>query len=308
MNTQERASIWNLVAKTSKPILRLAGRGGGTPIYLVHAIGGDVGFFSHFAEMIADERKVYGIQVPTDKVNAEFGSSIYAIAQYYVDAITLLQPEGPVILGGWSVGSNITLEMAQIFKRRGRDVELLISFDGILYHTGAKISAWSPRYLSEVFRNVRHWMDDARVHRLGVEMTLRRLYRDWKVAWACWAIERRSGGNISDAFLEEKAWPAKRLPLIRSLYRAVEVYEPKPYGGRVLVYLATIHSLFHLWQNQACWSRIAPAADFHSVYCMHGNMFEPELAKQMGLYLREYLSNSIEQPKPALNQIAEAAR
>ena len=138
MNTQERASIWNLVAKTSKPILRLAGRGGGTPIYLVHAIGGDVGFFTPFAEMVAEGRVVYGIQVPTDKVNAEFGSSIYAMAEYYVDALTLLQPEGPVILGGWSVGSNITLEMAQILKRRGRDVQLLISFDGILYHTEAK--------------------------------------------------------------------------------------------------------------------------------------------------------------------------
>ena len=106
--------------------MRLAGRGRGTPIYLVHAIGGDVGFFSNFAEMVADERTVYGIQVPSDKVNAEFGASIYAIAEYYVDAITLLQPEGAVILGGWSVGSNITLEMAQILKRRGREVALLI--------------------------------------------------------------------------------------------------------------------------------------------------------------------------------------
>ena len=294
------------MAKTSKPIVRLAGRGRGTPIYLVHAIGGDVGFFSHFAEMVADERVVYGIQVPSDKVTAEFGASIYAIAEYYVDAITLLQPEGPVILGGWSVGSNITLEMAQILKRRGREVSLLISFDGILYHTEAKISAWSPRYLSDLLANVRHWLDDARAHRLGVEMTLRRLYRDWKVAWACWAIERRTGGNISDAFLEEKAWPAKRLPLIRSLYRAVEVYDPKPYDGRVLVYLATIQSLFHLWQNQACWSKVAPAADFHSVYCMHGNMFEPELAKEMGLYLRQYLSTLPGQAKPVLKQVADS--
>ncbi|HXS07161.1 MAG TPA: thioesterase domain-containing protein [Rhizomicrobium sp.] len=306
LDTQQRPSIWNLVAKTSKPIVRLAGRSGGAPLYLVHAVGGDVGVFQPFAEMIADSRTIYGIQVPSHKFDAE--SSIYELAEYYVDALMHFQPEGPVMLGGWSVGSTIALEMAQILKRRGRDVPLLISFDGNLYHTGARISAWSPRYLRELLGNVRHWANDARSHRLGVVCTIERLYRDWRMARDCWAIERNLRGKVSVAFLKESAWPPNRLPLIRSLYRAGEVYYPKPYDGRVLVYLATIQSLFHLWQVEACWARIAPKIDFHSIYCMHEHMFEKDLPKQMGLHLREYLLKLMEPSQPAPVQVTAEAR
>ena len=294
------------MAKTSKPIVRLVGRGSGTPLYLVHAVGGDVGVFLPFAEIIADSRVIYGIQVPSHKFNAE--SSIYELAENYADALMHFQPEGPVMLGGWSVGSTIALEMAQILKQRGRDVSLLISFDGNLYHTGARRPAWSPRYLRELFANLRHWVHDARSHRLGVVCTFERLYRDWKMARDCWAIERNLRGKVSVAFLKESAWPANRLPLIRSLYRAGEVYYPKPYDGRVLVYLARIQSFFHLWQVDACWAKIAPKTDFHSVYCMHEYMFEKDLAKQMGQHLRQYLLNFAEASKPALTQIADGAR
>jgi hypothetical protein len=120
----------------------------------------------------------------------------------------------------------------------------------------------------------------------------------------CWAIERNLRGKVSIAFLKESAWPPNRLPLIRSLYRAGEVYYPKAYDGRVLVYLATIESFFHLWQVEACWAHIAPKVDFHSVYCMHESMFEKDLAKQMGQHLRQYLLNFVEPSKPGLNQVA----
>jgi pimeloyl-ACP methyl ester carboxylesterase len=289
-HTPERPSIWNLVAKNSKPIVRMAGSGGGTPFYIVHAIAGDVGFFLSMADMIADARAVYGIQVPTHKINAESGSSIHILAEYYVDELIRFQPEGPVILGGYSVGSTIALEMAQIMKQRGRDVALLVSFDGILYHTGARLPMWSPSYMSVLLGNVRPWISDARFRRLGVECTLRQFWTDWKLARACRAIERNSRANLCNTFLEEEDWPAKRLPLIRALYRAVELYSPKPYDGRVLVYVASVGPFFHLWQIERCWASIAPAADFYSIPCRHDCMFERHLVKLMGPHLDGYLS------------------
>ena len=289
---QERPSVWNLVAKNSKPIVRLAGHGNGTPIYLVHAIGGDVGFFAPFAEMIGDGRVTYGIQVPTHKVNAEFASSICAIAEYYTDELVRLQPEGPVILGGWSVGSTITLEMAHILKQRGREVSLLISFDGVLYHTGARLGSWTPSYLSRLLENARRWVNYARVNRLGKVMSFRALRRDWKLAKACRAIERNAPGDVSDTFLVESKWPVKRLPFIRSLYRAVALYKPRPYDGRVLVYLADVEPFFHLWQVDVCWTSVAPKAEFHSIFCMHADMFQERLQRQMGLHMREYLAKA----------------
>ena len=305
VNTQDRPSIWNLVARNSKPIVRLAGQGDGTPIYLIHAIAGDIGFFSPLADLAADGRVIYGVQVPNHKINAEFGRSISGLAEFYVDALLEFQPSGPVMLGGWSAGSTIALEMAQILKRRGREVALLISFDGILYHTGARLRGWDPRYLSQLFANVRLWRDRARARRLGVQCSLELLWRDLKLAWACWAIEHRLLGNVTDTFLEEGVWPAKRLPFIRSVYRAIEEYHPKPYDGRVLVYLAKVQCFFHLWQVDNCWRKIAPTAEFHTIHCMHDDMFKDGNPEQMGLHLRQYLSQSPGPAKPASIPVAE---
>ena len=303
MNPQNRPSIWNLVAKDSKPIVRLAGRGGGTPIYLVHGVAGDIGFYQQFAEMLADARAVYGIQAPSHKINAAFASSISGLAEYYVDALTAFQPEGPVMLGGWSAGSTIALEMAQILKRRGREVPLLISFDGILYHTGARVRAWSPRYISAVLGNMRHWVNDAREQRLGTVCSFRRLWRDWKLLLACSAIERNARGDVTDTFLEEAVWPAKRLPFIRSLFIAIERYRPEAYDGRVLVYLAQVQPFFHSWQVDACWAHIAPSADFHSIPSMHDDLFHRH-AREMGSHLRQYLPEMSKPSKAALDHVA----
>jgi thioesterase domain-containing protein len=305
LNKQDQPSIWNLVAKNSRPIVRLAGHGDGTPLYLIHAIAGDIGFFSPLADLAADGRTIYGIQVPNHKINAEFGSSVAGLAEYYVDALMEFQPAGAVMLGGWSAGSTIALEMAQLLKRRGRDVALLISFDGILYHTGARLRAWDPRYLSQLLKNVRLWRDRARTRRLGVVCSLRLLWRDLKLAWACWAIERKLLGNVTDTFLEEGVWPPKRLPFIRSLYRAIEEYYPEPYDGRVLVYLAKVQCFFHLWQVDNCWRKVAPAADFHVIPCMHDDMFKDEFPGQMGMHLRHYLSEISRPAKPASKPVAE---
>jgi hypothetical protein len=83
----------------------------------------------------------------------------------------------------------------------------------------------------------------------------------------------------------------------------VELYKPKTYDGRVLIYLAKVQSFFHLWQVEPCWKSIASAADFHPVSCMHDHMFREETPKQIGLHLQEYLLKVLGAPNPAVNQV-----
>src|ERR1700722_15747966 len=106
--------LFRLVAKRGSTIVSLAENGGGSPFYCVHSIGGDVTSFRPLAQILGTERPVYGIQVPRDRLGADFAESIHAIAAYYADALAAFQPEGPLLLGGWSVGAAIALEMAHI--------------------------------------------------------------------------------------------------------------------------------------------------------------------------------------------------
>ena len=291
MNSTAPSSFWNLVAKNPKPILRLAGIGEGAPLYMVHAIAGDVGLFGAFAEAACEGRTVYGIQAPSQKVSAEFGSSVHALASYYVDAVMKAQPSGPILIGGWSSGAIVALEMAQLLRKRGRDVPLLVIFDGILHNTGAELPRWHPRYGCKLLLTLPRWIIDNRVKRFGARRILKRIRIEWKMALA----SRSQGQNaqaesILDTFMDLAQWPPARAAFSRALHRALDLYEPELYGGRVLVYAAKTQPLFRWLQVEACWTRIAPNIEVRYVWGTHQDMMERGRATIMGKDLSDYLA------------------
>src|SRR5579871_485247 len=125
-----------VIRKVKDVILPLNDIGSGPPFYCVHSLGGAATEFRHMARMLGPRQKFYGIQAPTDKRNAEFGASIREMSRYYVDELMKFQPEDRFMLGGYSVGATIALEMARQLIAKGREVSLLVVFDGELFNTG----------------------------------------------------------------------------------------------------------------------------------------------------------------------------
>src|SRR5215469_18549858 len=146
MAGRSQSPLWRLLDKNAKTLLPLGGQGDGTPLYCIHSISGEVTSFTRMAEKLGTDRRIYGFQAPRDKMSAEFASSVPDIAGHYVEILMAFQPEGPLMLGGWSVGGPIALEMAQQLKARGRTVALLMVVDGILYNSGAELKHWNPLY------------------------------------------------------------------------------------------------------------------------------------------------------------------
>ncbi len=125
-------------------IVPLNERGDGPAFYCVHSVGGEAINFRHLSRLLGPEQRFYGIAPPPELRNAQFASSIESIARRYVDALVAFQPEGPYLLGGWSAGSTIALEMAQLLQASGRDVPLLAALDGTPGRTSAPPSPGAP--------------------------------------------------------------------------------------------------------------------------------------------------------------------
>jgi acetoacetyl-CoA synthetase len=98
------------------------------PILIGHGVGGRASF-SELAKHILTEHPVYGIQARgVDGLEPPFGR-IEDMAEYYLDALWELQPQGPYVLIGYSFGGLIALEMAQRLLRSGKRVALLAMVD-----------------------------------------------------------------------------------------------------------------------------------------------------------------------------------
>ncbi len=56
-------------------------------------------------------------------------STIEELAAHCVDALVAVQPSGPYLLGGWSLGGVLAFEAARQLEARGASVELVALFD-----------------------------------------------------------------------------------------------------------------------------------------------------------------------------------
>ena len=78
------------------------------------------------------DRPIYGLQARgTDGVE-EPSNRVEDAALFFLDAIKHLQPRGPYLLVGYSLGGLITLEIARRLSENGETVALLVLMEAFL--------------------------------------------------------------------------------------------------------------------------------------------------------------------------------
>jgi amino acid adenylation domain-containing protein len=111
------------------PLVALQPRGTKRPLFCVHPAGGTSFCYTPLAQQLGPDQPVYGLQAPgLEEGQLPFGR-LEDMAAAYVEAIRAIEPEGPYLLAGWSVGGLVAYEMAQQLLRQGHEVGLLALLD-----------------------------------------------------------------------------------------------------------------------------------------------------------------------------------
>ncbi len=99
------------------------------PLFLMHAVGGNVLNYLPLANGLARDQPVYGLQsVGLDGLTPPL-RSIERMAERYAAEIRRLRPCGPYLLAGGSMGGVIAMEVARRLMAGGEKIAMLAMFD-----------------------------------------------------------------------------------------------------------------------------------------------------------------------------------
>jgi thioesterase domain-containing protein/acyl carrier protein len=126
LRTEDSRPAWT-------PLVSIQPHGARTPLFCVHPIGGSAFCYTLLARHLGQEQPLYGLEARGLDGESPPFHTIEEMATAYVEAICRVQPEGPFLLAGWSLGGVVAFEMARQLTRRGQRVGLV-----------ALLDSWSP--------------------------------------------------------------------------------------------------------------------------------------------------------------------
>ena len=282
--------IWRLVTRRGSAIVPLNEHGTGPAFYCVHSISGEVSSLFNLVRALGPDQVFHGLQVPRNNMNAAFAPSVEAVARTHVQAIARFQPEGPIVLGGWSAGAIVALEMARQLRAMGRDVPLLVALDGAPCNTDAGLRRWDPRYLLKLVANLPGWFHHhvacaASPAAFGREIAEKIAFRVRTVLPKLKSDQPLDHGAV-EGLLNNPGFAAGQRAFIRAMYDAIRAYVPRPYDGDVLVYEARTQPLDHLMQIGATWRKIARNVEIVPLAGIHDRLLRrpalDDLSRDLG--------------------------
>jgi thioesterase domain-containing protein len=99
------------------------------PFFCVHGAGGHVLFIASLVRYLDHDRPIYAFQAKGIQADQEPLTYVEEMADLYLQAMKQVQPHGPYLLGGYSMGGSVAFEMAQRLAEQGEQVEALVIID-----------------------------------------------------------------------------------------------------------------------------------------------------------------------------------
>ena len=129
LSADERGAPPELGPYGHSPIVAIEPDGAEHPLFFMHPAGGNILCYVQLARLLKTDRPVYGLQSPGLYGEWEPHSNLEALAECYARAISLIQPQGPYFLGGWSMGGVVAYEVARQLRMQGHRIALLAMLD-----------------------------------------------------------------------------------------------------------------------------------------------------------------------------------
>ena len=217
---------------------------------------------------VLQSRGLYGEEEPRTRIED--------MAADYIDALRVVQPQGPYLLAGHSMGGVIAFEMSQQLQQQGEQVALL-----------ALIDSWAPVYIPE--------QDDATLlvqfaHELGLPITRDELLQRHPDEQLSYVVEQAQLAHVLPPGVGIDQ--ARRLlHIYKNNVRAIRSYAPQVNPCRITLFRSSEH-LTETRNPATGWTSLT--VQEMEIYDVPGNHFSMNREPHVRI-LAERLQNCINQ-------------
>jgi thioesterase domain-containing protein len=250
--------------------------GSGRPWFMVHPPGGIVVCYHALSQRLGRDRPFYGIRSRGLHGEPDLPERLEDMALEYVAAIRTVQPSGPYLLGGWSAGGLVALEMAQQLLAQGASARMLALLDT------CPETADDPNWADKPGTEYGLDLSLEELSQLGPDQQLPYL---WQHALKLGLIESSVPMQVAHQVLDD----LKRI--FHHHMVLIDRYVVRPYPGRITLMRPSDAPFPVPTRHDRGWGSLAAGVDVRFVPGQHHSMVrEPhvgELARTLEACLRE---------------------
>ncbi len=284
LEKRQRGETENL-SKSSPLLVRLQmGDSKRRPLFFIHPIGGSVWCYVSLVHYLDPHQTCYGLQAQGLDGERPPLSRVEEMAQRYIALVRSVQPEGPYLLAGWSMGGVVAFEMAQELQAQRQLVTLLALIDAYVPAGYAEPETDEIWFLANLVLSRGLPLDTG----LSVDATrFEPLAPDERLT-AMWEYLKQGKVVLPDMELSEVH---RLFYIFQCNNQALQRYAPRVYSGPIVLFQASQQLLAKQRSAEASGWR-ALAGGGLTVHTLPGNHYsllrEPHiaiLAKQLRIHL-----------------------
>ena len=115
LSSDKKDSFWQC-------LVPIRPKGTKTPLFLIHGAGLNILLYQSLTRHLKDDRPIYAFQAKGLDGRQELSNDIEEMADDYIEEIKKIQPNGPYMLLGFSLGGFIAYDMAKKLAAQGNEV------------------------------------------------------------------------------------------------------------------------------------------------------------------------------------------
>jgi len=263
-------------------------KGNKNPIFLVHAVGGDVLFYEPLSAALNPNRPVFALRSPLSYQREMRESTLAEQATFLLNEIRSFHPTGPFFIAGHSYGGVLAFEMARQLHERALTPELLVLIDADL--PGSKQHVPLRTQLSTFAQNLRNG---------GMRYLARK--SELKVRYLAEVFVHKLqliAASAMDAMGRQLPLTLRYARIEEIHYRALAGYKPQAYTGKIWLIRAVergfkgILSLSEVDDPTLGWSEFAHGGlQIEDVVAEHYNVLLPPHAAEVANNIEVMISH-----------------